>query len=120
MFIVLMVAFAAVSASKDQIVNLAAGDPKVMLGLFNMFQYEYGREYAPAERRMRLANFQQFVKYAAKLNEEDDEVTYGVTLFADLTEAEAEILHLCFIISEDQNLRDILSFRHEFATFTRA
>ena len=90
MFIVLMVAIAAVSASKDQIVNLAAGDPKVMLGLFNMFQYEYGREYAPAERRMRLANFQQFVKDAAKLNEEDDEVTYGVTLFADLTEAEAE------------------------------
>ena len=59
MFVLLVVAIAAVSASNDQMVNLAAGDPKVMLGLFNEFQWEFGREYAPAERRMRLANFQK-------------------------------------------------------------
>ena len=59
MFIILMVAVAAVSGSKDQIVNLANGDPKIMLGLFNMFQYEYGKEYTPSERRLRLANFRQ-------------------------------------------------------------
>merc|ERR1719308_221315 len=92
-FIVLAVAIAAVSASKDQIVNLAANDPQVMLGLFNEFQWEFGREYAPAERRMRLANFQKFVKDAARYNEEDDDVTYGITLFADLTEAEIENMH---------------------------
>jgi len=90
MFIILMVAVAAVSGSKDQIVNLANGDPKIMLGLFNMFQYEYGKEYAPSERRLRLANFRQFVKDAARYNEEDEDVTYGITMFADLTEAEAE------------------------------
>jgi len=87
---VLLVAIAAVSASPNQIVNLAAEDPKVMLGLFNMFQYEYGMEYEPAERRMRLANFRQFVKDAARYNAEDDGVTYGITLFADRTEAEIE------------------------------
>jgi len=84
-----MVAVAAVSASKDQIVNLAAEDPKVMLGLFNMFQYEYSREYEPSERRMRMTLFRQFVKDAARYNEEDEGVTYGITLFADRTEAEA-------------------------------
>jgi len=92
-FIVLAVAIAAVSASRDQIVNLAAGDPQVMLGLFNEFQWEFGREYAPAERRMRLANFQKFVRDAARYNEEEDDVTYGITLFADLTEAEIENMH---------------------------
>merc|ERR1712002_1364885 len=90
MFIVLVVAIAAVSASKDQLVNLAAGDPQVMLGLFNQFQWEFGKEYEPAERRIRLANFQRFVKQAASYNEEDDDVTYGITLFADMTEDEAE------------------------------
>merc|ERR1712002_111408 len=89
MFIVLVVAIAAVSASKDQLVNLAAGDPQVMLGLFNQFQWEFGKEYEPAERRIRLANFQRFVKQAASYNEVDDDVTYGITLFADMTEAEA-------------------------------
>jgi hypothetical protein len=30
-----------------------------MLGLFNMFQYEYSREYEPSERRMRMTLFRQ-------------------------------------------------------------
>ena len=32
----------------------------------------------------------RFVKDAARYNKEDEDVTYGITLFADLTEAEAE------------------------------
>jgi len=54
------------------------------------FQYEYSREYEPSERRMRMTLFRQFVKDAARYNEEDEDVTYGITLFADRTEAEVE------------------------------
>jgi len=90
MFVVFMVAIAAAAASKDELVNLAANDPKVMLGLFNMFQHDFQKHYSSSEKRMRLANFNKFVKRAAQYNAEEEDVTYGITLFADRTDAEVE------------------------------
>ena len=43
-----------------------------------------------AEARLRLKNFRGFVHEMAKANDEDADVEYGVTFFADLSEDEAQ------------------------------
>jgi len=88
-FFVALLAIAA--ASKDQLVNLAANDPKLMVALFNDFVRTEGRVFeTPTEARMRMRNFNDFVKMTAKWNAEDEDVDYGITTFADWTEAEYE------------------------------
>jgi len=88
-FFVTLLAVAA--ASKDQMVNLAANDPKLMVALFNDFVRTEGRVFeTPAEGRLRMRNFNNFVKMAAKWNAEDEDVDYGITTFADWTLAEYE------------------------------
>ena len=50
------------AASKDQLVNLAANDPKLMVALFNDFVRTEGRVFeTPTEARMRMKNFNQYV-----------------------------------------------------------
>merc|ERR1719342_1170652 len=88
-FFLALLAIAA--ASKDQLVNLAANDPKLMVALFNDFVRTEGRVFeTPTEARMRMRNFNDFVKMTAKWNAEDEDVDYGITTFADWTEAEYE------------------------------
>lgn len=86
-----LLAVVALTLSEDRMVNLAAKDPKVLRALFSDFQHSEGRQYASAqEARMRLSNFRKFVDTMAAANDEDDGVEYGITFFADLTEAEAQ------------------------------
>lgn len=89
----LMILFAvlACTLAEERMVNLANKDPRVLQALFKNFQHAEGRLYANAqEARMRLKNFRKFVGTMAKANDEPDGVEYGVTFFADLTEAEAQ------------------------------
>jgi len=87
----IVIAVLACSAlAKESMVNLAAKDPHVLQALFSTFQHDNDRHYTSAvEARMRLKNFKTFVSRMAAANDEDDGVEYGVTFFADLTEAEA-------------------------------
>ena len=81
----------ACTLAKERMVNLANKDPRVLQALFKNFQHAEGRHYANAqEARMRLKNFRKFVATMAQANDKDDGVEYGVTFFADLTEAEAQ------------------------------
>ena len=89
----MMILFAvlACTLAEEKMVNLANKDPRVLQALFKNFQHAEGRHYANAqEARMRLKNFRRFVSIMARANEEDDGAEYGVTFFADLTQAEAE------------------------------
>ena len=53
--------------------------------IYSFFQYFVGASI--------MENFVfRFVKKAAQYNAEEDDVTYGITIFADLTEAEAELM----------------------------
>jgi len=73
------------------LVNLADGNPAVLRALFSNFKRENSRVYASAaEARLRLKNFRGFVHEMAEANNEDSEVEYGVTFFADLSEDEAQ------------------------------
>jgi len=75
---------------EDQMVNLAAGDPRVMGALFSGFRRDYLRSYAtPQESRLRMRNFRTFVKKMAVINAERTDIKVGVTFFADLSEEEA-------------------------------
>ena len=88
----MMILFAvlACTLAKERMVNLANKDPRVLQALFKNFQHAEGRHYANAqEARMRLKNFRKFVATMAQANDRDDGVEYGITFFADLTEAEA-------------------------------
>ena len=59
-FFVTLLAVAA--ASKDQMVNLAANDPKLMVALFNDFVRTEGRVFeTPVEARLRMRNFNEYV-----------------------------------------------------------
>ena len=59
-FFVTLLAVAA--ASKDQMVNLAANDPKLMVALFNDFVRAEGRVFeTPVEARLRMRNFNEYV-----------------------------------------------------------
>ena len=89
----MMILFAVLSCTlaQEKMVNLANKDPRVLQALFKNFQHAEGRHYANAqEARMRLKNFRKFVGTMAQANDEPDGVEYGVTFFADLTEAEAQ------------------------------
>lgn len=89
----LMILFAvlATTLAQEKMVNLADKNPQVLQALFKNFQHAEGRVYANAqEARMRLKNFRRFVGQMAAANDEPDGVEYGVTFFADLTEAEAQ------------------------------
>ena len=57
--LVTVVVIAVVPASREQIINLAAENPRIMLGLFNQFQQEFGKKYSPDERKMRLTYFRK-------------------------------------------------------------
>jgi len=88
-----MILFAvlACTLAEEKMVNLAAKDPKVLQALFKNFQHAEGRQYSNAqEARFRLKNFRKFVGEMATANDEPDGVEYGVTFFADLTEAESQ------------------------------
>ncbi|KAL5267141.1 hypothetical protein ACHWQZ_G004243 [Mnemiopsis leidyi] len=88
---IILFAVLACTLAKETMVNLADKDPRVLQSLFKSFQHAEGRHYANAqEARMRLKNFRKFVGDMAKANDEDEGVEYGVTFFADLTEAEAQ------------------------------
>ena len=91
-FVVLAILLSATHAAQDDQVSLAAKDPRAMLRLFGDFQKTYSRHYARSERRLRLQNFDRFVKNADELNRMDDDVRYGITFFADLTAEEADRL----------------------------
>ena len=91
-FVVLVILFSAAHAAQNDQVSLAAKDPRAMLRLFGDFQKTYSRHYSRSERRLRLQNFDRFVKNADELNRMDDDVRYGITFFADLTAEEADRL----------------------------
>ena len=87
----ILFALLACTLADEKMINLADKNPRVLQALFKNFQHAEGRHYANAqEARMRLKNFRSFVGVMAKANDEPDGVEYGITFFADLTEAEAE------------------------------
>jgi len=88
-FILVAVAISAVCAA-DNIVNLASKDPLLAVALFKEFEAQHEKPYVAAERRMRLTNFRKSVAAAAALNEAEEDVEYGITLFADMTDAEVQ------------------------------
>ena len=90
--LIISVAVSAVcGGSTNDMVNLAAGNPRVMGALFSNFRHDFLRSYPNAlEARLRMKNFRSFVKTMAKINEERDDITVGVTFFADRTEEEAQ------------------------------
>ena len=89
--LIILLAVLACTLAMDTMVNLASKEPRVLNAMFRDFQHAEGRHYANAqEARMRLKNFRKFVTEMAQANDEPDGVEYGVTIFADLTEAEAQ------------------------------
>lgn len=89
--VMILFAVLACTMAEENMVNLAAKDPKVLQALFKNFQHSEDRHYANAqEARLRLKNFRKFVGKMAAANDETDGVDYGVTFFADLTEAESQ------------------------------
>ncbi|XP_063676075.1 uncharacterized protein LOC134812532 [Bolinopsis microptera] len=90
--LLLLISLSAAYAAEDDQVSLAVKDPKAMLRLFGDFQKTYSRHYSRSERRLRLQNFNSFVKNADELNRMDEDVQYGITFSADLTAAEANRL----------------------------
>lgn len=78
----------------DDVLQVAADQPLVLQALFSKFRTDNHREYSsPEEARLRLSTFRKFVKNAAKLNKEQDDIKVGVTFFADLTEEEKKMYY---------------------------
>jgi len=75
-------------------IKLAADSPQKLQALFTQFRQDNHRVYQNnGEARMRMGIFRKFVKEAAKVNEDQEEITVGVTFFADLTEEEKVQYH---------------------------
>jgi len=89
--LVCLTVLAAAALADRPMVNLADGNPAVLRALFSNFKRENSRVYSSAaEARQRLKNFRGFVHEMAQANDEEPEMEYGVTFFADLTEEEAQ------------------------------
>jgi len=88
MKIFFLLALFSAALAGENIVNLADGNPTLLLNLFNEFQHNFEQQYTLSERRMRLSLFRKFVAKAAERNAEEPDVEYGLTIFADRTEAE--------------------------------
>lgn len=68
-----------------------------LTGDWEKFKIRYGKKYAKSEEDLRMAIFNDNVRYAALLNKIDDHATYGVTKFSDLTAEEFAQRHLGFV-----------------------
>eukprot|EP00116_Pleurobrachia_bachei_P000746 sb/3461008/ len=72
----------------------ATKDPLALKSLFAKFATDNARVYSsPMEAKLRLNMFRRFVKDAAKINSEQEDVNVGVTFFADMTEEEKAMYH---------------------------
>ena len=100
-------------AGQNEEIRLAAQDPIAMLKLFNNFQSANDKHYSRLETRQRLKNFNKFVKFAAELNERDEDVQYGITLFADYTPEEANRMLGINQTALEESLKKYQSEEHE-------
>jgi len=103
MKLLLLLTFVALAQCNEETeaIKLAADSPQKLQSLFTQFRRDNSRVYkSPDEARMRMGIFRKFVKEASKINSEQEDVTVGITFFADLTEEEKVQYHGANITDE--------------------
>jgi len=90
----LFITLLSTALASEPLLQQATKDPLALKSLFAKFSTDNDRVYSsPLEAKLRLNMFRRFVKDAAKINAEQEDVKVGVTFFADMTEEEKAMYH---------------------------